>query len=205
MSLGGFIEKPLSFDCYCTRGQSFAALLRIPTLSSSIRWLVEMAGVESGQEAKGVKGEQWTKRLPAWRRKTRRKVARRTAIVVHRWIGTRLTFQGYRTFDNCESFIPLKFQLDSNGLVALQHKENSLPRSGSRGFWQMMRQSYYICSWVVDDSKSWLARAIGLILVSPALVITPFLDHPRISFFAGWKLMRIWFSFRLRLSFSIKN
>lgn len=129
MSLGGFIEKPLSFDCYCTRGQSFAALLRIPTLSSSIRWLVEMAGVESGQEAKGVKGEQWTKRLPAWRRKTRRKVARRTAIVVHRWIGTRLTFQGYRTFDNCESFIPLKFQLDSNGLVALQHKENSLPRS----------------------------------------------------------------------------
>lgn len=46
-----------------------------------------------------------------------------------RWIGTRLTFQGYRTFDNCESFIPLKFQLDSNGLVALQRKENSLPRS----------------------------------------------------------------------------
>ena len=31
--------------------------------------------------------------------------------------------------DNCESFIPLKFQLDSNGLVALQRKENSLPRS----------------------------------------------------------------------------
>lgn len=87
----------------------------------------------AGQEAKGEENkDERRERLPAGRRKTkrrRRKVARRAAIVVHRWIGTRLTFQGYRTFDNCESFIPLKFQLDSNGLVALQRKENSLPRS----------------------------------------------------------------------------
>lgn len=148
MSLGGgFIEKPLSLDCYCTRGQSFAALLRIPTLSSPIR-RTKWPG-KKRKEGRGENRDERRERLPAGRRKTkrrRRKVARRAAIVVHRWIGTRLTFQGYRTFDNCESFIPLKFQLDSNGLVALQRKENSLPRS--RGLWQMVGQSYYTCSWM---------------------------------------------------------
>lgn len=50
MSPGGFIEKPLSLDCYCTRRRSLPALLRIPTLSSSI----EMGGGKPSRRGEGT-------------------------------------------------------------------------------------------------------------------------------------------------------
>lgn len=101
MSPGGFIEKPLSLDCYCTRPRSFAALLRIPTLSSSI----EMAGVEQARSKRG-EGASEQKDCHSGRRKTEGKSNEGDGDRRSPWIGTRLTFQGYRTFDNCESFIP---------------------------------------------------------------------------------------------------
>lgn len=87
----------------------------------------------AGQETKGREGgeqERAKGKIASWAKKDEEEEEESSEEGGdRRWIGTRLTFQGYRTFDNCESFIPLKFQLDSNGLVALQRKENSLPRS----------------------------------------------------------------------------